>query len=192
MANKSVVKVFVQPQLSAQLAPGRTALGLPETPASGERSPTEWRSEPAAPQSSPSSRSEGIYRFRFSIGSVETFERRLEEVQLASGVPAERLIPVTYVSEMSWFAELARLAPTVALLAAYMWFTRRQMGSMGGGGMGGRGIFSVGKANVTTLDAAKQKRGALHKILSRAGRMPDWSVQFYLQTLPAVTRQRQR
>ena len=47
--------------------------------------------------------------------------------------------------------ELLRLAPTILLIAGYVWFTRRQMGGFGGvgGGGGGRGIFNVGKAQAS-------------------------------------------
>ena len=44
--------------------------------------------------------------------------------------------------------ELLRLAPTILLIAGYVWFTRRQMGGLGGQGPGGRGLFNVGKAQV--------------------------------------------
>ena len=117
----------------------------------------------------------GVYRYRFTLGSLDAFERRLDDAQSALGVPPEAHIPVTYVTETSWSSELLRLAPTVALVAAYIWFTRRQLGAGGLGGFGGGGgggggpfgggggggrmnIFNVGKANVTTLDAAKQKK----------------------------------
>ena len=43
------------------------------------------------------------------------------------------------------------MAPTILLIAGYVWFTRRQMGGLTGGGGGGRGIFNVGKAQVGTL-----------------------------------------
>jgi AFG3 family protein len=44
--------------------------------------------------------------------------------------------------------ELLRLVPTILLIAGYVWFTRRQMGGLGGQGPGGRGLFNVGKAQV--------------------------------------------
>ena len=49
--------------------------------------------------------------------------------------------------------ELLRLAPTILLIAGYVWFTRRQMGGLGGQGPGGRGLFNVGKAQVRTARA---------------------------------------
>ena len=47
--------------------------------------------------------------------------------------------------------ELLRLAPTILLIAGYVWFTRRQMGGLGGQGPGGRGLFNVGKAQVSSM-----------------------------------------
>jgi len=134
VANKNTVKVFVR-------AP-------PAQGASELQSESPSRAVPG-----------GMLRFRFSIGSVEAFERKLEEAQSAAGVPADAQVPVTYTSELSFASEAARLAPTAALLGAYLWFTRRQMGGMGMGGMGGggRGIFSVGKANVNVLDAKARR-----------------------------------
>uniref|UniRef100_A0A061RH61 AFG3 family protein n=1 Tax=Tetraselmis sp. GSL018 TaxID=582737 RepID=A0A061RH61_9CHLO len=111
----------------------------------------------------PAEGSGGVYRFYFNIGSVDTFERKLEEAQAALGWSSDEYIPVTYVNELSWTSEILRLAPTLLLIAGYLWFTRRQLGGgMGPGGMGGsqggRGLFNVGKAQVTILDKkAKDK-----------------------------------
>ncbi len=72
---------------------------------------------------------------------------------------ASRWVPITYTSEVSWAQELLRLAPTLLLIGGYVWFTRRQFpGGLGGGGGGGaRGIFNVGKAQVTTIDKNAKK-----------------------------------
>ena len=61
-------------------------------------------------------------------------------------------MPITYTSEVSWQQEALRLLPTLLLIGGFVWFTRGQLGGMGGGGGGGRGIFNVGKAQVTVLD----------------------------------------
>ena len=70
-------------------------------------------------------------------------------------------VPVTYLNEVAWSTELARLAPTLVLLAGLVLFNRRTggmpgMGGPGGGGPGG-GIFNVGKATVSTLDKNAKK-----------------------------------
>ena len=165
VSNKSVAKVYVRP-------PSRPAPGISSAPAG----PVEYadgelqRETPrTAPNALPGGGAAGAapvpggtYRFKFTIGSVEAFERKMEEAQASAGVSPAHFVPVTYVNESSILSELSHLLPTALLLGAYLWFSRRQMGGMGGlGGMGGGGgpgrIFSVGKANVTTLDATKPK-----------------------------------
>ena len=105
---------------------------------------------------------EGVYRFFFNIGSVDAFERSIEEAQREMGVDPRDWVPIKYTSEMIWSQEVWRLAPTLLLIAGYVWFTRRQLGGLmgggGGGGPGGRGLFNVGKAQVNVFDkAAKDK-----------------------------------
>jgi ATP-dependent Zn protease len=100
------------------------------------------------------------YMYYFNIGSIDSFERKLEDAQDTLGVDPRDYIPVTYVSEMSWQQELLRLAPTILLIAGYIYFSKRMQGGFGMGGgnssMGGRGIFTVGKAQVTKI-SKKQK-----------------------------------
>lgn len=109
--------------------------------------------------SSSSANPRGVYRFFFNIGSVDAFERQMEDAQGSLDMEPNQRIPITYTSEMSWQQELWRLAPTILLIAGYVWFTRRQFGGLtGGGGPGGRGLFNVGKAQVTVIDKnAKNK-----------------------------------
>lgn len=91
----------------------------------------------------------GQYKYYFNIGSIDSFERKMEEAEESLGHSPDDYVPITYRSEMSWQQELLRLAPTLLLIGGYVWFTRRQMGGLTGtGGMGGRGIFNVGKAQV--------------------------------------------
>ena len=91
-----------------------------------------------------------FYRYHFNVGSIDSFERKLEEAQEDLGWDAANFVPVTYSNEMSLGGELVKLLPTLLIIAGYVWFTRRQMGGLGGGGApGGRGIFNVGKAHVS-------------------------------------------
>lgn len=90
-------------------------------------------------------------KFHFNVGSVDSFERKLDEAQEDLGWRPDMYVPVTYVTEMSVLNEVFKLAPTILLIGAYIWFTRRSMGGIsgtGGLGGGGKGIFSVGKAQV--------------------------------------------
>lgn len=116
-------------------------------------------------------RSGSVYKYYFNIGSIDSFERKLEDAQDALSVDPREYIPVTYVSEMSWQQELLRLAPTILLIAGYIYFSRRMQGGfgMGGGsgGMGGRGIFNVGKAQVTKLSKKQKDKVRLYFLHDR-------------------------
>ncbi|KAI4322130.1 hypothetical protein L6164_021849 [Bauhinia variegata] len=93
----------------------------------------------------------GQYKYYFTIGSVDSFEEKLEEAQEALGIDPHDYIPVTYVSEMVWFQEFMRFAPTL-LFVGFLWLMGRRMQSgLGGGSKGARGIFNIGKAHITKV-----------------------------------------
>ncbi|CAK9187275.1 unnamed protein product [Ilex paraguariensis] len=62
---------------------------------------------------------------------------------------------------MMWFQELMRFAPTLLILGSLMYMGRRMQGGFGvggGAGKGARGIFNIGKAQITKVDKnAKNK-----------------------------------
>lgn len=90
-----------------------------------------------------------VLRYHFQIGSIDSFERKLDEAQEDLGMDPADFVPVTYSSELSLVSEFVKLLPTLLIIGGYIWFTRRSMGGLGGpGGPGGRGIFNVGKAQV--------------------------------------------
>ncbi|KAK9123952.1 hypothetical protein Sjap_013554 [Stephania japonica] len=101
------------------------------------------------------------YKYYFNIGSVESFEEKLEEAQEALGIDPHDYVPVTYVSEMVWYQELMRFLPTALILGFLLYTGRRMQGGLGLGGGAGRGrggIFNIGKAHFTKLDKnAKNK-----------------------------------
>lgn len=85
----------------------------------------------------------GNFRYYFSIGSVEAFEKQLEEAQNSLGIPSSERIPVSYVNEVGWVNALMPLAPTILFVLGIYWISRRA----GGGGAGGSsGIFGIGKS----------------------------------------------
>ncbi|URD78298.1 Cell division protease ftsH [Musa troglodytarum] len=95
------------------------------------------------------------YKYYFNIGSVESFEEKLEEAQEALGMDPHDYIPVTYVSEVLWYQELLKFAPTAFLLGFIYFMGKRLQGglSVGGGtGKGNQGIFNIVKAHVTKMD----------------------------------------
>ncbi|KAF8396798.1 hypothetical protein HHK36_018431 [Tetracentron sinense] len=142
VSNKSVAKVYVRtsPPVTDQIDDGMVRGPIDGTPVRGSTSQ---------------------YKYYFNIGSVDSFEEKLEEAQEALGIDPHDHVPVTYVSEMVWYQELMRFAPTILLLGSLLYMGRRMQGGFGvggGGGKGARGIFNIGKAHVTKLDKnAKNK-----------------------------------
>ena len=90
----------------------------------------------------------GSTGFYFSIGSVEAFERKLDEAQRELGIPPNERIPVAYHDETPLFQTLLQFAPTLLIGGLLLWISRRAagLGSGGAGGGGPGGIFGVGKS----------------------------------------------
>ena len=90
----------------------------------------------------------------FRIGSVESFERQLEDAQLDLRVRPRDFVLVRHVNEADMQSRVASLMPYVLLLAVYAGLLRIMGGGAGAGmGMGGGGgpgginrVFSIGKA----------------------------------------------
>ncbi|THH33544.1 hypothetical protein EUX98_g637 [Antrodiella citrinella] len=80
--------------------------------------------------------------YYFSIGSVEAFERKLDEAQRELGIPSHERIPVAYHDEVSAFSYLINFAPTLLFAGLLFYLSRRAGGGAGGGG----GIFNMGKS----------------------------------------------
>lgn len=138
VSNKSVAKVYVR--------------SMPASP-SGDMLDPNMNSTQA--DNTSSRQAPGRYRFYFNIGSVESFEEKLEEAQEALGIDPHDYVPVTYKSEVNLLQEIIRFAPTAFLVGLiYVMGRRMQSGfNIGGGpGRGSRGIFNIGKAQVTKLD----------------------------------------
>ncbi|CAN1808738.1 ATP-dependent zinc metalloprotease FTSH 10, mitochondrial [Linum perenne] len=147
VSNKSVAKVYVK--------------GSPQNNTRGDEVQSPTTGIPVKGRG-------GQYKYYFNIGSLEAFEEKLEEAQEALGTDPHDYIPVTYASEVAWFQEIMRFAPTLLLLGTIMYMGRRMQGGIGGlgggGGKGGRGIFNIGKAHVQVYfkdvagcDEAKQE-----------------------------------
>ena len=82
------------------------------------------------------------FRYYFSIGSVEAFDKKLEKAQNELGIPSSERIPVSYVDQVSWFNSFLSFAPSLALIGGLYWLTRRA----GGSGGGQSGLFGMGKS----------------------------------------------
>jgi AFG3 family protein len=86
----------------------------------------------------------------FTIGSVDLFEKRMEEAQ--KSIPANERVPVAYVERGSILGSIVSFLPTVLLLGALYWMTRRAGGGSGGG-IGG-GMFGMGQSRAKLYNKA--------------------------------------
>jgi AFG3 family protein len=87
--------------------------------------------------------------YYFAIGSVESFERKLEEAQRGLNINPRDYIPVIYVNETSWRSEMMRFGPTLFLIGAYFFIMR----SAGGGiGTGANNVFKIGKSTAKKIN----------------------------------------
>lgn len=88
--------------------------------------------------------------YYFDIGSVESFERKLEEAE--KGLPAAEIIPVKYERADNWLWTIASwVIPFVLLFLLYSYFLRRAAGGQGGGAS----VFNFGKSNATLVEKEK-------------------------------------
>ena len=100
--------------------------------------------------------------YKLTIGSIETFEKELEDAQ--QGISPENRIDVEYVTRTNWMSSiLAWVLPLVIIIAIWMFIMRRMGGGGVGGGAGGNifdfgksraKLFEKGQSNVTFDDVA--------------------------------------
>ena len=81
------------------------------------------------------------FHYYFSIGSVEAFERKLEDAQKELGIPSSERIPVSYASDSDIWTIVMNFGPTLLFIGAIFYLSRRA--SAGGSSSG---IFSMGKS----------------------------------------------
>jgi AFG3 family protein len=101
---------------------------------------------PDSPASNPN------FHYYFSIGSVEAFERRLDDAHDELGIPSSERIPVSYTSEGSALNILLSFGPTLLFIGAIFWLSRRASGGAGGGQSG---IFGMGKSRAKMFNHEK-------------------------------------
>jgi cell division protease FtsH len=85
--------------------------------------------------------------YYFTIGSLENFENRMEDLQ-KDFIPEER-IAISFEKRVDYTGEiLSWILPLVILVLIWVFIFRR----MGPGGMGGSGIFNIGKSKAKLFD----------------------------------------
>nr|WP_255749414.1 ATP-dependent zinc metalloprotease FtsH [Pontibacter liquoris] len=91
-------------------------------------------------------------QYTLTIGSVETFERKLEEAQ--KGTPLDQQIDVVYVKRENWLSKiLVWLFPLLLFLLFWRYLLRA-----GAGGAGGTSIFSFGKSKAMLFDKGRKSK----------------------------------
>ena len=60
-------------------------------------------------------------RYYFQIGSVDGFERKLEDAQIEHGIASADMLPVKFMQEGSIVAAMMELIPTLLLIGATYW-----------------------------------------------------------------------
>ncbi|KAF0853083.1 mitochondrial m-AAA+ ATPase [Andalucia godoyi] len=145
VVNESHVRVFVKPRtLGDQQTDEKTVdfRGL------------ENNTSSASVPSSSSHAKDPVYYF--TIGSVESFEHKLDIAQKEAGIPVSQYVPVAYVTETSISSEMLKLLPTLLLIGGFLYINRNagQLGGRGGAG----GMFSVGKAKPQVWSAANSPK----------------------------------
>ena len=82
------------------------------------------------------------FYYYFTIGSVEAFERRLDEAHRELQIPSAERIPVAYQDEVPISAAILSFGPTLLFVGALFWLSRRAASGAGGNS----GIFGIGKS----------------------------------------------
>lgn len=72
----------------------------------------------------------------FNIGSVDSFERNLEQAQRDLGIHPSDFIPVTYKTDSDWLQSFFINVFPTALLIGAIWFMSRKAS-------GGKGVSAV-------------------------------------------------
>lgn len=96
--------------------------------------------------------------YYFSIGSVDWFERKLEEIQYAMELDPRDYVPIQYATAPKMLQTLVGFLPNVFLIGLWLYFMSKMGGAMGKGGKGGMGdMFNVGKSTAFEVKAGKIK-----------------------------------
>ncbi|MFN8257990.1 MAG: ATP-dependent zinc metalloprotease FtsH [Bacteroidales bacterium] len=86
-------------------------------------------------------------QFFFTIGSVETFEKKMEESQ--KDFESKDIVPVGFETRKDMGELFGWLMPIIILVAVWLFIFRRMGGA---GGPGGSNIFSIGKSKAKIFD----------------------------------------
>lgn len=88
----------------------------------------------------------------FNIGSVDTFERNLENIQLEMNIEPTNFVPVVYKSEIDG-SNVIGMLPTLLMIGFLIWSVRRASNVMGSAtGKKRGGIFGMGESTAKLIN----------------------------------------
>ncbi len=95
--------------------------------------------------------------FYFTIGSVETFEKQLNEAQ--QGKPDAQIIYPEYTDQHNYWGDiLSWVIPILLIVGLWAFFFRRMTKNAPGGAAGPGNIFSVGKSKAQLFDKESNQK----------------------------------
>jgi len=90
--------------------------------------------------------------YTFTIGSVDSFERKLDEAEKSFSVNEK--IPVAYVKETNWFGNVLSWLLPFIIISGLVIFLMRRFGDTTGSA-GGKSVFNFGKTTATLIEKEK-------------------------------------
>ena len=87
--------------------------------------------------------------YTHSIGSVDAFEKKVEEVQV--GTHRRDLVPIQYLTDHALSTALMQILPSMLIVGAVFYFSRQFIKSAGAAG-GAGGIFQIGKSTAKKIN----------------------------------------
>lgn len=90
------------------------------------------------------------YHYWREIGSVDSFNEQLKDIQDRANIPREDRVYPRYETKQNWLTPLLGWVLPIAFIIAIWIFIMRRMGGAGGGA--GAQIFNIGKSKATLFD----------------------------------------
>lgn len=101
---------------------------------------------------SPGNSVDGASVLWFNIGSVDSFERNLENAQMEMNIEPPNYVPVVYKSELE-ASSLTGFLPTILIIGFLIYMMRRSADIMGGRGGRKGGIFGVMESTAKLINS---------------------------------------
>lgn len=90
----------------------------------------------------------------FNIGSVDAFERNLENIQLELNIEPTNHLPVVYKNAID-AGTVINYLPTILIIGFLFWSMRKSAGMMSSFGKGRKGLFGVGETTAKLTNPAE-------------------------------------